>query len=77
MSIGITGCDGFDCYIMNSDQMADIVISLFESAAEQGYAPADVEDDVFYQAGVDPADLTTTDKIRIQKAINQIYNNYF
>lgn len=70
----ITGLAGMDAYIMNSDEAADIIISLFESAAEQGYAPHEIEDDVFYQAGIDPSDLTSAAKDKIQKAISKLYN---
>ena len=70
----ITGLAGMDAYIMNSDEAADMVISLFESAAAQGYAPHEVEDEVFYQAGIDPADLTSAAKIKIQRAVNNLYD---
>lgn len=70
---GITGIESLDYRIMNSDAAVDTVIALFESAAEQGYAPDEVEDEVFNQAGVDPADLTSADKNRIQVTVNELW----
>lgn len=74
---GITGLgSGSDCYLMNSDASADRVIALFESAAEQGLLPTDVESRVYEQAGVDPGDLTSFDKQRIQLKVNEIWEMY-
>lgn len=71
---GITGLgSGFDCYVMNSDACADRVIALFKDAMEQGYSPYDVEDVVFEQAGVGPADLTDFDRQRVELTVHEIW----
>lgn len=74
---GITGINSIDYRIMNSDAAVSTVVALFESAAEQGYSPKDVEDEVFRQAGVDPDDLTLADKERIQVSVNEIWRTFF
>ena len=74
--MSITGIPGMDYYIMNSDYSADRVIALFESAAAQGYPPNAVEDEVFEQAGVNPADLTSFDRQRIQIKVNEIWETF-
>jgi len=73
---GITGIESIDYRIMNSDAAVDTVIALFESAAKQGYTPGEVEDEVYRQAGVDPADFTSYDRSRIQASVNDIFETY-
>lgn len=73
---GITGLGpAADFYMMNSSQDADKVIALFESAIAQGYHPEAVEQEVYDQAGVDPADLTDFDKRRILLKVNEAYES--
>jgi hypothetical protein len=67
---------GLECMIMQNNADADDVISLFASAAAQGYDdPTEIEDEVFRQAGVDPSNLTYFEKQRIQEAVNQLWGN--
>ena len=72
---GITGLgQGFDNYIMNSDTNADIVIAAFEEFIKQGYHPNEVEQEVYRQTGVDPRDLSSWDRQRIQRRVEEIYH---
>lgn len=74
---GITGINSIDYRIMNSDAAVDTVVALFKSAAEQGYTPKEVENEVFLQAGVDPDDLTSADKELIKISVNGIWKTFF
>ena len=65
---------GLECMIMQNGADADDVISLFASAAAQGYEdPREIEAEIYQQAGVDPNNFTYLDKQRIQEAVNQLW----
>lgn len=64
---------GIECMIMQTDEDADRVIALFESAAAQGYDPVEVETEVYRQAGVNPYNFNSVDKNKIREAVNRIW----
>lgn len=74
--INISGLGpAMDCYIMNSDLAADKVISLFEDAIRKGYHPEEVEQEIYRQANVNPADFTEFDKQKITRRVSEIYQS--
>lgn len=74
---GITGLgSGIDYMVMQSSYDADRVIEIFEDAISKGYHPETVEQDVYRQARVNPADFTEFDKKRIALKVNEIYEMY-
>ena len=71
---GITGLGyGFDNYMMNSNQDADAVINTFREFIKQGYHPEEIEQEVYRRTGVNPMNLTSWDKQRIQRKVEEIY----
>ena len=71
---GITGLGpAADYYVMNSSEKTDKVIALFESAIAQGYCPELVEQEIYKQAKVNPADFTYADKERISRRVNEVW----
>ena len=65
---------GIECMIMQTDEDADRVISLFVSAAAQGYDdPAAIESEIYRQAGVDPSEFNYLDRQKIQNAVNELW----
>ena len=76
----ITGIDyipeGLDYQIAESSYATDKVIALFEDAIRKGYHPEEVEQDIYRQARVNPADFTEFDKKRISLKVNEIYEMY-
>ena len=65
---------GIECMIMQSDEDADRVIALFESAAAQGYDdPVAIESEIYRQAGVNPEDFNILDRQKIQNAVNNLW----
>ena len=65
---------GIECMIMQTDEDADRVISLFASAAAQGYeSPVEIESEVYRQAGVDPSEFNYLDRQKIQSAVNKLW----
>ena len=65
---------GIECMIMQTDKDADRVISLFASAAAQGYDdPVAIESEVYNQAGVDPSEFNYLDRQKIQNAVNELW----
>ena len=76
--IGITGMGPvMDMMVMQSSADADRVIELFESAIMQGYHPNDIEQEVYRQAGVNPADFMQYDKEKIQRKVEAAYEAHF
>lgn len=65
---------GTQAHIMQSSSDVDKVIPMFEAAVAAGLHPEDVEQDIYRQAGVNPADFTEFDKERILKRVNEIYS---
>ena len=75
--IGITGFGPpMDYYIMNSYQTADAIIYAFEAAIRAGYHPNEVEQQIYADLGIDPKDLTASDKNRIQRRVEEIYRSF-
>ena len=65
---------GIECMIMQTDEDADRVISLFASAAAQGYDnPVAIESEIYRQAGVDPSEFNYLDRQKIQNAVNELW----
>jgi len=65
---------GIECMIMQTDEDANRVISLFASAAAQGYDdPVAIESEVYRQAGVDPSEFNCLDRQKIQNAVNELW----
>lgn len=64
---------GLECMIMQSDSDADRVIALFASAIAQGFNPTVVENEVYRQAGIDPADFNYLDREKIQNAVYKMW----
>lgn len=70
---GITGLgNGIDYYAMNSAESADKVIKAFEVAIENGYDPVEIEQEIYHQTNVNPADFTWYDKQRIQRKVEEM-----
>ena len=75
--IGITGLgSAADYYVMNSSQNADTIIRAFEAAIRAGYHPNEVEQRIYAETGINPADLTPSDKNRIQRRVEEVYRSY-
>ena len=67
---------GFDCYIMNSSEVADNVIKLYESAIEQGFAPTlEVQMQIFRQLGIDGSEISGPDRRRIEDTVSAIWES--
>ena len=65
---------GIEYMIMQTDEDADRVISLFASAAAQGYDdPVTIESEIYRQAGVDPSEFNYLDRQKIQNAVNELW----
>ena len=65
---------GIEYMIMQTDEDADRVISLFTSAAAQGYDdPVAIEGEIYNQAGVNPNNFNYLDKQKIQDAVNRLW----
>ena len=65
---------GIECMIMQTDEDADRVISLFASAAAQGYDdPVAIESEIYRQAGIDPSEFNCLDRQKIQNAVNVLW----
>ena len=65
--------NGMDAMVMQSDQDADRVIAAFEVAIGNGFHPEEVEQDIYQQLGVNPADFTRYDKEKISRKVNEIW----
>jgi len=75
--LSITGLDpAADYYIMNSSQNVDTIVYAFEAAIRAGYHPNDVEQKIYAETGIDPSDLTSSDKNQIQRRVEEIYQSY-
>lgn len=73
---GITGCGaGIDYMVMQSSYDTDKIIAMFESAIRQGYHPVEVEQEIYRQAKVNPANLTSYDRQKIQRKVEEIYKS--
>lgn len=68
--------NGIDTMIMQSDEAANKVIAAFEDAISKGFHPEIVEQDIYRQTGVDPADFTEYDKEKILKRVNEIWESH-
>ena len=67
---------GIEYMIMQTDEDADRVISLFASAAAQGYDdPVAIESEIYRQAGVDPSEFNYLDREKIQNAVNTLWGD--
>lgn len=66
--------NGMDAMIMQSSEDADKVIAMFDSAIQQGFHPEAVEQDIYEQLNINPADLTDYDKVRISHAVNKLWS---
>ena len=72
--IDFMNSSGIECMIMQTDEDADRVISLFASAAAQGYDdPVAIENEIYRQAGVDPSDFNYLDRQKIQNVVNELW----
>lgn len=67
---------GIECMVMQTDEDADRIISLFASAAAQGYDdPVAIESEIYRQAEVDPSEFNYLDRQKIQNAVNELWGN--
>ena len=62
-------------WIKQSQEYTDELIEVFESAIEQGYNPTVVYDNVFEQVGCNESDLTSVDKTRLIKKVNEMWKS--
>ena len=66
---------GPEMMVMQSHEDADAIIALFCSAKAQGYEdPQAIAEEIFYQAGVDPADLLDNDRMKINEVVNNLWS---
>ena len=64
------------CLAMQSQQNVDILIKDFEQAIAAGYNPNVVIEQVFRNRGINENDLTDSDKRRLERKVEQIYQSY-
>lgn len=67
---------GTQFHIMQSDEDADKIIAAFEEAIRLGYHPETVEQDIYQQLNINPADLTWYDKNKISRKVNEIWASH-
>ena len=75
MKIGLTdmGKNGYMNYIMQSQQNVNTIIKDFENALSAGCDPNLVLQQVFEKRGIKEYDLTTTDKKKLERRVQEIY----
>lgn len=78
MQVGLTGMgnNGFMNYVMQSQRNTDILIKDFEQLIAAGYNPNTVIDQAFSNRGIKQSDLTDTDKKRLQRKVEELYQSY-
>lgn len=62
--------------IMQSQQYTDQLIEEFELAISLGCSPRTIYPQIFDLCGINPSDLTDSDKKRLHRRVEQIYKNH-
>lgn len=65
--------NGAQAMIMQSQEYTDKLIEQFGVAIAAGYNPNDVIDDVFNKVGCSDSDLTNSDKQRLMRTVEKMY----
>lgn len=65
--------NGAQAMIMQSQEYTDKLIEQFGMAIAAGYNPNDIIDDVFNKVGCSDADLTNSDKQRLMRTVEKMY----